>query len=68
MRLIVIGLLIAIVVSLASALVFIFRDQGSEAQNKHRAVRALSVRVALSITVFLILMGGKYFGLIGQHL
>ena len=29
-----------------------------------RAVRALTIRVALSITLFLILMGGKYFGLL----
>lgn len=65
MRVVVIGMLIAIIASLGSALVYIFQDQG---EARYRAVKALTLRVALSLTLFLILMGGQYFGLISQRL
>ena len=45
MRYIVIGMLILIVASLASALVFIYRDESGS----KRAVKALAIRVGLSI-------------------
>lgn len=64
MRFVVIGLLLAILVSLGSALVFIYRDRGAQ---RERAVKALTVRVALSVALFLFLLGGNYFGLIGPH-
>lgn len=66
MRFIVIGLLVAIVISLGSALVFIFRDQGED--YKERGVKALTLRVALSVILFALLIGGQYFGWIGQRL
>ena len=52
--------LLLIAGSLASALVFMYRDQG----RSDRAVKALTLRVGLSIGLFLLLMAGYYFGLI----
>ncbi len=60
MRIIVILFLIAIVGSLASALYFLVVDRGGS----KRTVKALAVRVGLSLTLFLLLMAGYYFGLI----
>lgn len=59
MKIVVILFLIAIVASLGSALFFMVTDRG---QSK-RTVKALAVRVGLSLTLFLLLMAGHYFGL-----
>ena len=59
MKLVIIAFLVVIVGSLASALFYLMRDKGGS----DRAVKALTVRVALSLTLFLILMVGYYFGL-----
>jgi DUF2909 family protein len=64
MRYVVIAMLLAIIASLASAAVFMFRDRG---QSK-RMVKALGLRVGLSVTLFLMLMAGYYFGLIPGRL
>ncbi len=64
MRYIVIGMLVLIVASLGSALVFIYRDESGS----KRALKALSIRVALSIALFLFIMAGYYFGLIPGRL
>jgi len=64
MRYFVIAMLVLIVASLGSALVFVFRDQSGS----KRAVTALAVRVGLSIVLFLILMLGYYLGLIPERL
>src|SRR5687767_10680220 len=64
MRYVVIAMLLAIIGSLASAAVFMFRDRG---QSK-RMVKALALRVGLSVTLFLMLMAGYYFGLIPGRL
>jgi len=64
MRYVVIAMLLAIIASLASAAVFMFRDRG---QSK-RMVKALALRVGLSVTLFLMLMAGYYFGLIPGRL
>jgi hypothetical protein len=61
MRIVVIVFLIAIVASLASALVFLFRDQG---RDRTRMVKALAVRVGLSILLFALLVASYYSGLI----
>jgi len=54
--------LFAIVGSLFSALYFLAKDKdGGE-----RTVKALTIRIGLSITLFLLLLIGYYFGLIGQ--
>jgi len=65
MRIFVVLMLIAIVASLGSALVFVYRDRG---QNKTRAVKALSLRVGLSFVLFLLLMAAHRFGWISDRL
>lgn len=62
MRYFVILVLVCIVATLFSALFFMFRDKG----DSKRMVKALTIRVALSVTLFLLLMAGFYFGLIGK--
>lgn len=64
MRSLVILFLVAIVASLGSALFYVFRDRGQT----RRAVKALALRVGLSISLFALLMAGYYFGLIQQRL
>ena len=60
MRYVVILMFVLIIASLASGLFFVMHDQG----NSKRAVKALAIRVGLSIALFLILMGSSYFGFI----
>jgi hypothetical protein len=59
-KLVVILMLLVIVGSLVSALVFLYKDRGSGT----RVAAALTARVALSITLFCLLMAGFYFGII----
>jgi hypothetical protein len=59
MRYVVIGMLLTIVASLASAAVAMLR--GAE---PGRMAKALSLRVALSVALFLLLMAGYLLGLI----
>lgn len=54
--------LFIIVGSLFSALYFLAKDKGGG----ERTVKALTIRIGLSITLFLLLLIGYYFGLIGQ--
>lgn len=63
MKLIILVFLVVIVGSLASALFYLVRDKGAS----ERTVKALTVRVALSVTLFLMLMLGYYFGLIPKQ-
>jgi hypothetical protein len=60
MRYVVILMLILIVGSLFSGLYFVMHDKG----DSKRAVKALAIRVGLSVTLFLILMASYYFGFI----
>ena len=60
MRFVVIAFLVIILMSLGSALFYLIRDKGKS----DRTVRALTVRVVLSVTLFLLLMLGHYFGII----
>ena len=55
----VIGVLILIVASLASAAVFMVRGRGDSS----RMAKALAWRVGLSVALFLFLMAGYFFGL-----
>ena len=64
MKILVILLLVAIVGSLGCALFFMFRDQGKS----KRAVKALALRVGLSLALFILLMAGYYFGWITQKI
>lgn len=65
MRIFVVLMLIGIIASLGSALVYIYRDHGSD---KNRAVKALSLRVGLSFGLFLLLMAAHWFGWIVDRL
>jgi cytochrome bd-type quinol oxidase subunit 2 len=60
LKIVVILFLVAIVASLGSALFFLVTDKG---QSK-RTVKALAIRVGLSLALFLLLMAGYYFGLV----
>jgi len=60
----VIAVLIAIVASLASALWAMLRP----GKDPKRMVKALSLRVGLSVALFLMLMAGYYFGWITSRL
>ena len=60
MRILVILILVLIVGSLGSALWFLIRDKG----NSDRTVKALTLRISLSIALFLLLMAGYYFNII----
>ena len=64
MRYVVIAALVLIVASLASALFFVFKDRSGST----RAVKALALRVGLSVALFLFLMGAYYFGLMPGRL
>ncbi len=59
-RIIIVVFLLLIVASLASALYFLVKDKG----DSNRTVKALTIRVTLSVTLFLLLMAGFYFGII----
>ena len=60
MRYLVIAVLVLILASLASAAYFMLHDRG----DSKRMVKALAVRVGLSVALFIFLMAGYYFGLI----
>ncbi len=60
MRFVVLAFLAIILLSLGSALYYLIRDKGTS----ERTVKALTVRIGLSMTLFILLMLGHYFGLI----
>lgn len=62
-KILIVVTLIAIVGSLFSALFYLAKDK----TGGDRTVKALTVRIGLSITLFILLMIGYYFGFIGQH-
>jgi DUF2909 family protein len=64
MRYLVIGMFALIVASLASALFFAYRDKSDST----RALKALALRVGLSVALFAFLMLGYYFGWITGRL
>jgi Protein of unknown function (DUF2909) len=64
MRLAVLAVLLLIVASLGSAIFFMMHDRG----NSRRMVKALAIRVGLSVALFVALMAGYYFGLIPGRL
>jgi hypothetical protein len=59
-KLLIILCLIAIVISLGSGLFFMVREE----RDSKRMVRALTVRVALSVTLFVLLFLAWFLGLI----
>ena len=63
MKVIVVAALIAVVVSLFSALYYLYRDKG----HGTRMVRMLAIRVALSIGLVAFLVISYYMGWIGPQ-
>lgn len=60
---VIVVLLLAILVSLGAAMVFLVRDPS----DRKRTVRALTVRITLSLTLIAILLIGFYTGWIQPH-
>ncbi len=63
MRIVIIILLFAVIASLFSGLYFVYKDKGSS----NRAVISLTIRVALSVLVFVILIASYHFGWITER-
>jgi len=59
-KLIILLMLLGVIGSLFSGLFFLYRDQGTG----DRTVKALTLRISLSIALFVLLMLGIRFGLI----
>ena len=64
MKIVILILLAGVVASLFSGLYFVYKDKGQS----NRAVISLTIRIALSVLVFAILMISYYFGLIPGRL
>lgn len=62
-KIFILTVLFLIVASLGSALALLFRKEGE----KNRMAQALTLRVSLSIGLFLVLLASFYFGLIPSH-
>lgn len=62
-RILVVGILVAILASLGSALFHLTKSQG----DSQKMVRALTWRIALSVALFVLLMLGWFAGLITPH-
>src|SRR3981081_2934739 len=62
-RLLIIGVLLAIVASLGSALFNLTRKTG----DSRKLVRDLTIRIGLSVALFVLLMLAWHFGLIAPH-
>jgi hypothetical protein len=62
MRIAALLFIVFILGSLASALYYLIKDKGQS----DRAVKMLTVRVGLSLTLFILLMAGYYFGIVPQ--
>ena len=60
MRIVIVLFILAIVASMGSALYYMVTDRSGG----KGMLRALALRVALSVTLFLLLMAGFYFGVI----
>lgn len=63
MRILILVLLFAVLVSLFSGLYFVYKDKGGS----NRAVTALTIRIGLSVLVFVILMASFIFGWIPER-
>ncbi len=57
MRIVILVLVLAVIVSLFSGLYFVYKDKGTT----NRAVISLTVRIGLSILVFALLIASYYF-------
>ena len=62
-KIIIVLLLLAVLISLASGMFFLVHDKG----DSDRTVKSLTIRIALSIALFLMLIVGYFTGLIQPH-
>jgi hypothetical protein len=62
MRIFALLFIVLILGSLASALYYLIKDKGQS----DRTVKMLTVRIGLSLTLFILLMAGYYFGIVPQ--
>lgn len=62
LKILIVFTLLVIIGSLFSALFYLIKDKG----RGKRTAKALTVRITLSITLFLLLMLGYYFRVIGH--
>ena len=62
-RLLILGCLLAIVLNLGSALVYLVRDKG----DSRKMARALTLRVGLSVLLFVLLLVAWQLGWIEPH-
>ena len=62
MRILALLFIVFILGSLASALYYLIKDKGQT----DRTVKMLTIRVGLSLTLFILLMAGYYFGIVPQ--
>jgi Protein of unknown function (DUF2909) len=63
MRIVILVLLLVVLASLFSGLYFVYKDKGQS----NRAVIALTIRVAVSVLVFAILIISYHFGWITER-
>ena len=63
MKIVIVVLLFAVIVSLFSGLYFVYKDKGQS----HRAVVSLTIRIALSVLVFAILILSYLMGWIPER-
>ena len=63
MRIVILILVLAVIASLFSGLYFVYKDKG----NSNRAVISLTIRIALSLLIFAILMVSYLMGWIGPR-
>ena len=62
-KIIIVLLLLAVLVSLASGMFFLVKDEGES----DRTVKSLTLRITLSIALFLMLIVGYFTGMIQPH-
>jgi len=62
-KILVVCVLLGILISLGSALFHLVNDKG----DPKKMVRALTVRISLSVALFVLLMAGWVMGFIGPH-
>lgn len=60
---VIIGFLIVIIIALFSGLFFLVNDDG----NQRRALRALALRIGLSLALIIFLVAGYFMGWIKPH-
>ncbi|MCP4127649.1 MAG: twin transmembrane helix small protein [Gammaproteobacteria bacterium] len=65
MKLPVLIILALIIISLAEGMYYMAKDDG--AKDKTRMVKALTVRITLSLILFALLILGAFFGMIEPH-